>query len=48
MKTILNTLINKVKNLIMLIRLHRRFSVKAIPVRIEKRMNIPDPYRKRV
>jgi hypothetical protein len=45
--TILNKLITKIKNIIMMIRLHRRFSVKAIPVRIEQKMLIPDGYRRK-
>jgi|GEM_PF-5661518 len=40
--TILNTLITKVRNAIMIIRLHRRFSVKAIPVRVERKIRVPD------
>lgn len=45
--TILSTLITKLRNLIMMIRLHRRFSMRAIPVLAEKRILVPDAYKKR-
>jgi hypothetical protein len=37
----------KLKNLIMLIRLHRRFSEKQVPILIEQRIPVYDPYKKR-
>jgi hypothetical protein len=45
--TNLNKLIKSLENLIMMARLHRRFSMKTIPVNVEKRINVPDPYKKR-
>jgi hypothetical protein len=43
----LSALINKVKNAIMIARLHRRFSMKQLPILVEKRIQFPDPYKKR-
>ncbi|MCW3071342.1 MAG: hypothetical protein JWO44_1232 [Bacteroidetes bacterium] len=45
--TLLNTLVTKLRNAIMIIRLHRRFSVKAIPVRVERKILVPEKYQNR-
>jgi hypothetical protein len=45
--TLLNTLVSKLRNAIMIIRLHRRFSVKAIPVRVERQILTPELYGKK-
>lgn len=44
--TPLSKLVNKLKNLIMIIRLHRRFSTKQLPILIESRIQVPNPYRR--
>jgi hypothetical protein len=40
-------LAQKLKNLIMMIRLHRHFSMKTVPLLLEKKISVPDPYKRR-
>jgi hypothetical protein len=41
--TTLNKLIHNLENLILNAQLHKRFSMEAIPLKVEQRLNIPHP-----
>jgi hypothetical protein len=44
--SILRLVIRKIKDQIILNRLHKRFSVKTIPIEVEKKLNIRGVFRK--
>jgi hypothetical protein len=41
----LNKLILSLENLLLKAELHNRFSMEVIPLKVEKRINIPSPHR---